>query len=147
MGTINFNELNKRAIKVTDRDYSYIDGSYLWKLRMSFGMSQALFADYLGVTKKAIEKWEQGVNKINAPVLRLLFLFENNPELLSLMKEIKISNKNFILNRIKTFEADEIINSEKDDSEIEVNFSSKKSWKKVNGGQTYVPSNVWFFRF
>lgn len=142
MGTINFNELNKRAIKVTDRDYSYIDGSYLRKLRMSFGMSQALFADYLGVTKKAIEKWEQGVNKINAPVLRLLFLFENNPELLSLMKEIKISNKNFILNRIKTFEADEIINSEKDDSEIEVNFSSKKSWKKVNGGKTYVPSNV-----
>ncbi|MBQ6783085.1 MAG: helix-turn-helix domain-containing protein [Acholeplasmatales bacterium] len=136
------NELNKRAIKVTDRDYSYIDGSYLRKLRMSFGMSQALFADYLGVTKKAIEKWEQGVNKINAPVLRLLFLFENNPELLSLMKEIKISNKNFILNRIKTFEADEIINSEKDDSEIEVNFSSKKSWKKVNGGKTYVPSNV-----
>lgn len=142
MGTINFNELNKRAIKVTDRDYSYIDGSYLRKLRMSFGMSQALFADYLGVTKKAIEKWEQGVNKINAPVLRLLFLFENNPELLSLMKKIKISNKNFILNRIKTFEADEIINSEKDDSEIEVNFSSKKSWKKVNGGKTYVPSNV-----
>ena len=142
MGTINFNELNKRAIKVTDRDYSYIDGSYLRKLRMSFGMSQTLFADYLGVTKKAIEKWEQGVNKINAPVLRLLFLFENNPELLSLMKEIKISNKNFILNRIKTFEADEIINSEKDDSEIEVNFSSKKSWKKVNGGKTYVPSNV-----
>ena len=142
MGTINFNELNKRAIKVTDRDYSYIDGSYLRKLSMSFGMSQALFADYLGVTKKAIEKWEQGVNKINAPVLRLLFLFENNPELLSLMKEIKISNKNFILNRIKTFEADEIINSEKDDSEIEVNFSSKKSWKKVNGGKTYVPSNV-----
>ena len=142
MGTINFNELNKRAIKVTDRDYSYIDGSYLRKLRMSFGMSQALFADYLGVTKKAIEKWEQGVNKINAPVLRLLFLFENNPELLSLMKEIKISNKNFILNRIKTFEADEIINSEKDDSEIEVNFSSKKSWKKVNGGKMYVPSNV-----
>ena len=142
MGTINFNELNKRAIKVTDRDYSYIDGSYLRKLRMSFGMSQALFADYLGVTKKAIEKWEQGVNKINAPVLRLLFLFENNPELLSLMKEIKISNKNFILNRIKTFEADEIINSEKDDVEIEVNFSSKKSWKKVNGGKTYVPSNV-----
>ena len=115
MGAINFNELNKRAIKVTDRDYSYIDGSYLRKLRMSFGMSQALFADYLGVTKKAIEKWEQGVNKINAPVLRLLFLFENNPELLSLMKEIKISNKNFILNRIKTFEAEEIINSEKDD--------------------------------
>ena len=142
MGTINFNELNKRAIKVTDRDYSYIDGSYLRKLRMNFGMSQALFADYLGVTKKAIEKWEQGVNKINAPVLRLLFLFENNPELLSLMKEIKISNKNFILNRIKTFEADEIINSEKDDSKIEVNFSSKKSWKKVNGGKTYVPSNV-----
>ena len=142
MGTINFNELNKRAIKVTDRDYSYIDGSYLRKLRMSFGMSQALFADYLGVTKKAIEKWEQGVNKINAPVLRLLFLFENNPELLSLMKEIKISNKNFILNRIKTFEADEIINTKKDDSEIEVNFSSKKSWKKVNGGKTYVPSNV-----
>ena len=142
MGTINFNELNKRAIKVTDRDYSYIDGSYLRKLRMSFGMSQALFADYLGVTKKAIEKWEQGVNKINAPVLRLLFLFENNPELLSLMKEIKISNKNFILNRIKTFEADEIINTKKDDCEIEVNFSSKKSWKKVNGGKTYVPSNV-----
>ena len=142
MGTINFNELNKRAIKVTDRDYSYIDGSYLRKLRMSFGMSQALFADYLGVTKKAIEKWEQGVNKINAPVLRLLFLFENNPELLSLMKEIKISNNNFILNRIKTYEEDEIINTKKDDSEIEVNFSSKKSWKKVNGGKTYVPSNV-----
>ena len=142
MGMIDFNELNKRAIRISDRDYSYIDGTYLRSLRMSFGMSQALFADYLGVSKKAIEKWEQGVNKINSPVARLLFLIEKKPELLSLMKEIKISNQVFVFNSIKTFEVSEVISEDPTDYDIKNNFKSKNDWKKLKGEIEYVKTNV-----
>ena len=92
MGKINFEELKKEAVRIEDRNYSYIDGKFLRDLRMSLKMSQALFADYLGVSKKAIEKWEQGANKINAPVARLLFLIENDPSILSLLKTVEVGD-------------------------------------------------------
>lgn len=99
MGKINLEKVKKQAIQIIDRDYSYIDGKFLRNLRMSLNMSQSLLAEYFGVSKKAIEKWEQGKNKINAPVVRLIFLIENNPEILSMLKEVRVSNEVITLKR------------------------------------------------
>lgn len=93
MSKINFDIIKKDAVVIEDTDLSYIDGKYLRSLRMSLGMSQLLFANYLGVTKKAIEKWEQGANKINPPTIRLLFLIDKNPEILENFRIIKVNGE------------------------------------------------------
>lgn len=93
MSKINFDILKKDAVVIEDTDLSYIDGNYLRSLRMSLGMSQLLFANYLGVSKKAIEKWEQGANRINPPTVRLLYLIDKNPEILDCFRTIKVNGE------------------------------------------------------
>ena len=46
-------------------------------------------ANILGVTKKTIEKWEQGVNNINGSSAVLLKLLEANPELINQLYSVK----------------------------------------------------------
>jgi len=93
MAKINMDVIKKDAIVIEDNDLSYIDGKFLRNLRMSLGMSQLLFANYLGVTKKAIEKWEQGANKINPPTVRLLYLIDKNPEILENFRTVKVNGE------------------------------------------------------
>lgn len=90
MKKINIDEIKKNAIEIIELDFSCIDGKYLRNFRMKLQFSQALLADYLGVSKKTIDNWEQGKYKINAIATRLIYLLEKEPKNLSLLKEIKL---------------------------------------------------------
>ncbi|MHC1734621.1 MAG: helix-turn-helix domain-containing protein [Erysipelotrichaceae bacterium] len=61
-------------------DLSYIDSTYLRDFRMKLGYTQSAFAIILGVTKKSIEKWEQGVYPVSDPIRRLIYLMDKLPE-------------------------------------------------------------------
>lgn len=145
MGIIDFQEIKSKAVQVIDRDYSYIDGAYLRDFRMSMKMSQSLLADYLGVSKKAIEKWEQGKNKINAPIARLIFLIENDPKILSLLKEVKVSDTIIEFKKVETFAVETIENNihfNECDLEVFGKTWTKPNWKvnaelRQNGGYNY----------
>ena len=93
MAKFDINELKKKSVKIEETDFSKIDGAFLRDLRMRLNMSQTLFASYLGVSKKAIEKWEQGINKVNPPTVRLLFLIDRSPSILSLFKRVSYLEK------------------------------------------------------
>lgn len=41
-------------------------------IRMKAGMTQSVFASYMGVSKKTVEAWERGRTHPNGPVFRLL---------------------------------------------------------------------------
>ncbi|MCR5705509.1 MAG: helix-turn-helix domain-containing protein [Acholeplasmatales bacterium] len=88
MGRLDIKSIKSKAIVIKEPDFSYVDGKYLRDFRMRMKMSQALFADYLGVTKKAIEKWEQGKNKVNPVVCRMIYLMEKDPHIFSMLKEV-----------------------------------------------------------
>ncbi len=109
--SIDIAKIKKDAIKIKDKDFSYINSNYLRQFRINMNLTQAALADYLGVTKKAIEKWEQGKNKINPAVARLIYIFEYNPQFLSLIKEISIDNKVIYFNKIDNFQVESIENS------------------------------------
>lgn len=50
-------------------------------IRLSTGMTQKLFANYMGVSYKTIEAWESGTNNPNGSAKRLLTMMEMNTNL------------------------------------------------------------------
>ncbi len=111
MGKVNINEIKKNAIKVVEPDFSYIDGKYFRNFRMKLKMSQSLLADYLGVSKKAIEKWEQGKNKVNPVVARMIYLMEREPKIFSLLKEVKTANETIEYTVAEDFKVELVANN------------------------------------
>lgn len=47
-------------------------------LREKFGLSQGVFAEYLNVSKKLVQKWEHGISNPKGPAAKLLALAEKN---------------------------------------------------------------------
>ncbi len=52
------------------------------RIRKSTGLSQRLFAGYLGVSKKTVEAWEAGINHPSGAASRLLNMMEMNDHLI-----------------------------------------------------------------
>ena len=150
MAKLNINEIKKNAIKVNEIDFSYIDGKYLRNLRVSLKMSQVLFAEYLGVSKKAIEKWEQGKNPVNGTIQRMLFLIESDPAILSKLREVTVANEVIDFKKIDVFKYDDIVyTSVKEKAKDFTSFSQSSIWdikSSKSGGNLNVSCNIWFFR-
>jgi len=47
-------------------------------IRNDLGMTQAFFADFMGVSKKTVEAWEAGRNKPDGPARRIMFMAQND---------------------------------------------------------------------
>lgn len=47
------------------------------QIRTSVGMTQVLFANYMGVSTKTVEAWEKGINRPTGTACRLISLLEN----------------------------------------------------------------------
>lgn len=99
MSGMNINELKKNAVKIESVQYPEIDKDFIKKLRTSLNVSQSLFASYLGVTKKAVEKWEQGVNKIKGSTKVLLYLINENPDILSKIIRVEYKGETYQYNK------------------------------------------------
>lgn len=73
---INVNELKKHG--GTQFDFSGLEAKIskedIKALRESLNCSQTLFAELFGVSKKTVEKWEQGVNPVKGAAARLATL-------------------------------------------------------------------------
>lgn len=67
-----------------------INGEFVKKLREKYKLTQIALANVLGVSKKTIEKWEQGVNSIKGSSAVLLSLIDEYPDILSRIREVKI---------------------------------------------------------
>lgn len=55
------------------------DSTSVKAVRNSLGMTQAVFASVMGVSKKTVEAWEQGANTPSGPSCRLLEMFRTDP--------------------------------------------------------------------
>ena len=56
--------------------------SYIVRMRLKSGLSQAKFAAALGVSKRTLERWEQGRRKPSCAAKQLLKIAERHPEVL-----------------------------------------------------------------
>ncbi len=59
-----------------------IDSNKIKQIREHLNMSQTFFARILGVSKKTIEKWEQGKNPIAGTASRLIHILDKRPDVL-----------------------------------------------------------------
>ena len=50
------------------------------EIRLNAGMTQALFAKYMGVSVKTVEAWEAGRNHPEGAACRMLYLTRVNPQ-------------------------------------------------------------------
>ena len=149
MGKIKLDDIKKSAIVINEPNFSDIDGKYLRSFRMRIKMSQALLADYLGVSKKAIEKWEQGKNKVNPVIARMIYLMENDPKVFSLLKNVKIGDEVFDINPVVIFKPDHIDYSNsiaKVDMEDNNIIDCSEKWRTNDnntiGGLKYVNASI-----
>ena len=53
------------------------DNAQIKRIRNSVGMTQSLFACYMGVSNKTVEAWEKGVNHPTGSACRLISMLEN----------------------------------------------------------------------
>lgn len=74
--------LDSKRIEITFPDLT-VDKNFVKQFRIKNNMTQATLANILGVTKKAIEKWEQGKNNIDGSSVVLLKLLNDNPDLIN----------------------------------------------------------------
>ena len=61
------------------KEYS---GKEIREIRMKAGMTQTVFATYMGVSKKTVEAWETGTNRPIGPARRMISLIQLDPEIL-----------------------------------------------------------------
>lgn len=64
--------------KVTVIPVKTYTASEVKSIRKSTGMSQKLFAEYLGVSNKTVEAWEQGTNHPSGSSSRMLSMMESD---------------------------------------------------------------------
>jgi putative transcriptional regulator len=80
--------LPRRSVTVVPvKDYS---AEEVKEIRKSTGMTQKLFAEYMGVSDKTVEAWEAGTNRPSGPSSRMLSLMEENSSFVEEYPFVKI---------------------------------------------------------
>jgi putative transcriptional regulator len=59
-----------------------MDKNEVKELREKLNASQPVFANYLNVSPKSVQAWEQGIGKPTGAALRLLRIAQKNPDIL-----------------------------------------------------------------
>jgi putative transcriptional regulator len=67
--------------KVTVEPVRVFEADEVKKIRNSTGMSQKIFASYMGVSDKTVEAWEAGTNHPSGAASRLLSMMEMDKDL------------------------------------------------------------------
>ena len=73
--------LKLRTVKVSLKPLKSFDADEVKSIRTMLGMSQGLFAGFIGVSPKTVEAWEAGRNTPNGPASRILDFIQQDPKL------------------------------------------------------------------
>lgn len=63
------------------------------KIRKTTGLSQKMFASYMGVSDKTVEAWEAGINHPSGAASRILSMMEMNSDLITEFPFVKMFNE------------------------------------------------------
>lgn len=81
-------KLPRRVVSVVPvKDY---DSLQVKEIRKNTGMSQKLFASYIGVSTKTVEAWEAGTNRPSGAASRILNMMEMDSGLIDKFPFVKM---------------------------------------------------------
>lgn len=80
--------LEAKRLEITFAD-AHVDRLFVKSFRERNSLTQVALANILGVSKKTIEKWEQGTNKVGGSSAVLLKLLSDNPELIGQLYSVR----------------------------------------------------------
>lgn len=80
-------KMTLRTHKV-DKSHIEITAKNIREIREQFNMSRAIFATYLHISPRTLEKWEQGLSKPNEQAATLLKLTEKYPDTIERLQAI-----------------------------------------------------------
>lgn len=84
-------KLKRRVVTIVPvKEYN---ASEIQAIRKSTGLSQKLFAGYMGVSDKTVEAWESGKNRPSGAASRILTMMEMNSELTTEFPFVQVSNE------------------------------------------------------
>lgn len=72
--------LEAKTTKLTITPISRFDASEIKNIRKSTGLTQVVFAQYMGVSVKTVEAWESGRNHPEGAACRLLSITKEDPQ-------------------------------------------------------------------
>lgn len=82
-------KLSRRVVTVIPvKEYK---SEQIKQIRNSTGLSQKLFASYLGVSNKTVEAWERGINQPSGAASRMLHMMEMDGNLTKEFPFVQIS--------------------------------------------------------
>ncbi len=81
--------LESKRVEVSFAEIN-VDSAYVKRFRKDHKLTQVALANIVGVTKKTVEKWEQGVNNIGGSSAVLLKLLNDNPELIAQLYSVNV---------------------------------------------------------
>lgn len=81
-------KLKKRVVSVIP--VKVYNAEEIQKIRKKTGLSQKLFASYMGVSLKTVETWEAGTNHPSGTASRILSMMEMDAELINNFPFIQI---------------------------------------------------------
>lgn len=115
-----------------------VDKEFVKDFRKKFDLTQTALANTLGVTKKTVEKWEQGINKVSGSSAILFRLLSMNPELIQQLYAVS--------NDISKSEIENSKEKMRTMKSTEVGYVNKNNQK--NNGRTNIPgtgNGQWFY--
>lgn len=72
-------ELEAKTKRLTIQPLPHYDASEIKRIRLNAGMTQGVFAAFMGVSVKTVEAWEAGKNRPIGSACRLLDLTKADP--------------------------------------------------------------------
>ena len=66
---------SRRSLYIIDPENTY-SAKDVRQIRMEAHMTQSEFAEFMNVSKKTVEAWEAGTNKVSGPACRLITLLK-----------------------------------------------------------------------
>lgn len=71
--------INAKTTKITVTPINRFGAGEIKEIRVSTGMTQNVFAEFMGVSAKTVEAWESGRNQPAGAACRLLDLTKSDP--------------------------------------------------------------------
>jgi len=84
-------EREKITLKTTtieSKERKTLDANEIRAIRDKYNMSRAVFANFLHISSRTLEKWEQGISRPNEQATTLLALTDKYPDMFERLQKI-----------------------------------------------------------